>query len=108
MLAKKVVSSTLAKVATKQSFKLAAGAAMKAAAKKGSASLMAAGTAATICAPSGPVAVLCGAGAGAIAWLGSDKVFIEIDEALHRKEMKAEILAALNEARNELSSHLRS
>lgn len=107
-LAKKVVSSTLAKAATKQSFKLAAGAAMKAAAKKGGASLMAAGTAAAICAPSGPIAILCGAGAGAIAWLGTDKVFIEVDEALHREEMKEDLLFTLNEARDELSSHLRS
>lgn len=107
-LAKKVVSSTLAKVATKQSFKLAAGAAVKAASKKGGASLMAAGAAAAICAPSGPIAILCGAGAGAIAWLGTDKLFIEVDEALHREDMKADILATLNEARDELGSHLRS
>lgn len=107
-LAKKVISSTVAKVATKQSFKLAAGAAVKAAAKKGGASLMAAGTAAAICAPSGPVAILCGFGAGAIAWLGTDKVFIEIDETLHREEMKADILVTLREATQELSSHLRN
>lgn len=107
-LAKKVVSSTLAKVATKQSFKLAAGAAVKAASKKGGASLMAAGAAAAICAPSGPIAILCGAGAGAIAWLGTDKLFIEVDEALHREDMKADILVTLNEARDELGSHLRS
>lgn len=107
-LAKKVVSSTLAKVATKQSFKLAAAAAVKAAAKKGGASLVAAGTAAAVCAPSGPVAILCGVGAGAIAWLGTDKVFIEVDEALHREEMKADILLTLSEARDELISHLRN
>lgn len=107
-LAKKVVSSTLAKVATKQSFKLAAGAAVKAASKKGGASLMAAGAATAICAPSGPIAILCGAGAGAIAWLGTDKLFIEVDEALHRDDMKADILVTLSEARDELGSHLRS
>ena len=106
-LAKKVISGTLAKVATKQSFKLAAGAAGKAAAKKGGSSLLSAGTAAAICAPSGPIALLCGAGAGALTWLGTDKIFIEVEEALHRDEMKADILATLDQTRQELSAQLR-
>lgn len=105
-LLKKVISGTLAKIASKQSFRLAAGAAGKAAAKKGGSSLLSAGAAAAICAPSGPIALLCGAGAGALTWLGTDKIFIEIDEALHREQMRSDILATLDQTKAELRTQL--
>lgn len=105
-LVKKMISGTLAKVATQQSFKLAAGAAGKAAAKKGGSSLLSAGAAAAICAPSGPIALLCGASAGALTWLGTDKIFIEFDEALHREQMRSDILATLDQTKTELRTQL--
>lgn len=108
VLAKKVISATVAKVAGKQSFKLAASAAAKAAAKKGGSALVAAGAAAAVCAPSGPVALLCGATTGTLVWLGTDKLLLEVDESLHRAQMKADILAALDEARAELSTQLQA
>ncbi len=52
---------------------------------------------AAVCAPSGPVAALCGVAAGVIAWFAIDKVAIEIDEAVSRDAMRADLLAALEE-----------
>ena len=64
-----------------------------------------AGQAGALC---GPWAPLCAAGIGAAAWIGTDLVLNEIDEALNREEMRAEMLAALAAQRAELEAALRA
>jgi hypothetical protein len=99
-----VASKALAKkTAAAVAGKLAA----KTLAKKGSSSLLSAGIGATLCAPGGPVAILCGVTAGLVTWLAVDKVLIELDDALHRDEMRQDILDALAEQQLELGNELR-
>lgn len=64
-----------------------------------------AGQAGALC---GPWAPLCAVGIGAAAWIGTDLVLNEIDEALNRDEMRAEMLAALAAQRVELEAALRA
>lgn len=64
-----------------------------------------AGQAGALC---GPWAPLCAVGIGAAAWVGTDVVLNEIDEALNREEMRAEMLAALAVQRAELEAALRA
>jgi hypothetical protein len=64
-----------------------------------------AGQAGALC---GPWAPLCAVGIGAAAWVGTDVVLNEIDEALNREEMRAEMLAALEAQRAELETALRA
>lgn len=64
-----------------------------------------AGQAGALC---GPWAPLCAVGIGAAAWVGTDVVLNEIDEALNREEMRAEMLAALAAQRAELETALRA
>jgi hypothetical protein len=64
-----------------------------------------AGQAGALC---GPWAPLCAVGIGAAAWVGTDVVLNEIDEALNRDEMRAEMLAALAVQRAELEAALRA
>ena len=53
------------------------------------------GTGAAVCAPGGPLALLCSLAAGGAAWITVDKVQIEIDERRYREAMRMEILDAL-------------
>jgi hypothetical protein len=99
LLAKNAAGAVAAKLAAKKSVQTAATLAGKAAAKKGGSVLLSALGGATLCAPSGPWAVLCGAGAGAAAWLAVDKVAIEIDEVRFREAMRADLLDAVAEQR---------
>ena len=64
-----------------------------------------AGQAGALC---GPWAPLCAVGIGAAAWVGTDVVLNEIDEALNREEMRAEMLAALAAQRADLEAALRA
>lgn len=107
LLAEKAGAAVAAKVAAKNSFKAAAAVAGKVTAKKGGSILLTAGAATAVCAPGGPLAVLCGVAAGAVTWLTVDKVMVEIDEALFRDEMRAELLAALGEQRKVLAEALK-
>jgi hypothetical protein len=101
VVSKKVVAAVVAKVGAKKSVQVAAAVAAKMAAKKGGSVLAGAATGAAICAPSGPVAILCGIGAGVATWIAVDKVAIEIDESVSREKMRAEILdAVIEEKRN--------
>lgn len=53
------------------------------------------GTGAAVCAPGGPLALLCSLAAGGAAWITVDKVQIEIHELRFREAMRNEILDAL-------------
>ena len=108
MLAEKAGAAVAAKVAVKNSFKAAAAVAGKVTAKKGGSILLTATTATAVCAPGGALAVLCGIAAGAVTWLTVDKVMVEIDEALFRDEMRAELKAALEEQRKALGQVLKA
>ena len=99
VLAQKTTAAVVGKVAAKKSFQTAAALVTKALAKKGTAAALSAGAGAAICAPTGVVAVLCGITAGVVTWFTVDKGIIEIDEALNRDEMRADILGVLEEQR---------
>lgn len=108
LLAKKAAAAVLGKVAAKKSFSTAAGLLGKASAKKGGSVLLSATGGAMACAPGGPYAAVCGIIAGAVAWFTFDKVFIEIDEALFREEMRDDIIAVLNIKQAELATALKA
>ena len=107
LLAKNAGAMVAGKVAAKKGFKVAAGIAGKVAAKKGGSILLSATAATALCAPTGPMAVLCGVVAGTVTWLTIDKAMVEIDEALFRDEMRAELLGAVTEQRAALAEALR-
>lgn len=107
LLAKKTAAAVVGKVAMKKSFVTAAGVIGKASAKKGGSILLSAAGGAAVCAPGGPLAAVCGIVAGAAAWLAFDKAFVEIDEALFRDQMRADILETLNKQRRELADALK-
>ncbi|MBK1654893.1 hypothetical protein [Allochromatium vinosum] len=114
LISKKLVATVVAKVAAKKSVQAAAAMLAKFAAKKGVGVLAAAGggaaAGAAICAPGGPAAAVCsvvgGIAAGAVTWLAVDKVAIEIDEAVSRDEMRADILSVLAEEKAALQADL--
>jgi hypothetical protein len=107
-LAKKTAAAVVGKVAAKKSIQSGAAIASKALAKKGtSAALLSAGVGTTVCAPAGPVAVLCGVTAGLVTWLAVDKSLVELDEVFHREEMRADILKVLAGQQAELAEQLR-
>lgn len=108
LLAQEAGAAVAAKVAAKNSFKAAAALAGKVTAKKGGSILLSATAATAVCAPGGPLAVLCGIAAGAATWLAIDKALVEIDESLFRDEMRAELLAALGEQREALADALKA
>lgn len=107
VLAEKAGAAVAAKVVAKNSFKAAAAVAGKVTAKKGGSMLLTAGAAAAVCAPGGPLAVLCGIAAGAATWLAVDKVMVEVDEALFRDEMRTELVTAIAEQRKVLGQALK-
>jgi len=108
LLAKKTGAAVAAKLAAKKSFQTAATVVGKVAAKKGGSVLLSALGGATLCAPSGPWALVCGIGAGAAAWFAVDKAVIEIDELRFRAEMRADLLAAVDEQRALLATTLKA
>lgn len=103
---KKLAASLSAKIAAKKSLQAAAATAGKAFAKKGASAATAAAGGTLACAPSGPLAVLCGIGTGITAWFAVDKAAIEIEEAVSREAMRADILAALEEEKQALKMAL--
>jgi hypothetical protein len=108
LLAQNAGAAVAAKVATKNTFKVAAAAAGKVTAKKGGSILLSATAATAVCAPGGPLAVLCGVAAGAVTWLTIDKLMVEVDEALFRDEMRAELMATVEEQRAALAQALKA
>jgi hypothetical protein len=105
-LASKTTAAVVGKVAAKKTFQTGAALATKTLAKKGSSTLLSAGVGTALCAPTGPVAILCGVTAGLVTWFTVDKVLIELDEVLNREEMHADILMVLDEQKALLGEQL--
>jgi hypothetical protein len=108
LLAQETGAAIAAKVAAKNSFKAAAALAGKATAKKGGSVLLSAAAGTAVCAPGGPLAVLCGVAAGVVTWVAVDKVLVEVDEALFRDEMRADLMATVAEQRAALGQALKT
>ena len=106
-LAKKTAAAVAGKLAAKKSFQAGATLTSKTLAKKGSSSLLSAGLGTALCAPSGPVAIVCGVTAGLVTWLTVDKALVELDEVLNREDMRADLLEILDEQRMELGEQLK-
>ena len=105
-LASKTVAAVAGKVTAKTSLKGGTALASRALAKKGSSSLLSAGVGITLCAPTGPLAIVCGVTAGAITWLTVDTLLVEADEAFNREAMRADILQVLADQQAVLSGQL--
>lgn len=108
LLARKASTATAGKIVSGKAFQVAARLGGKVAAKRSGSILLSAAGATAICAPAGPLATLCGVGAGAVAWLAFDKAFIEIDEIRFRDEMRAGMLDSIRAQKSELSVALRT
>jgi len=106
-LAKKTAAAVAGKLAAKKSFQTGAALTSKALAKKGSSSLLSAGVGTALCAPSGPVAILCGVTAGLVTWFTVDKALVEIDEAMNREDMRSDLLEVLTEQKAALGEQLK-
>lgn len=107
VLAEKTSAAVVAKFAAKKSFQTGVAIATKTLAKKGTSVALSAGAGTAICAPTGFVAVLCGVTAGIVTWFTVDKGLVEIDEALHRDEMRLDLLAVLREQKEILGTQLK-
>jgi hypothetical protein len=107
VLAKKTAAVVVGKVAAKKSFHTGAAVVSKTLAKKGASTALSAGLGATLCAPAGPAAILCGVAAGLATWLAVDKALIELDESLNREEMRADILEVFAEQQALLNAQLK-
>ena len=105
-LAGKTTSAVVGKVAAKKSFQTGVAVVSKTLAKKGGSTLLSTGVGTAICAPTGPVAILCGVTAGLVTWFSVDKALVELDEAMNREEMRADIMAVLDEQRQVLTGQL--
>jgi hypothetical protein len=106
-LAKKTAAAVAGKLAAKKSFQTGAALTSKTLAKKGTSSLLSTGVGTALCAPSGPVAILCGVTAGLVTWLTVDKALVELDEAMNREDMRADLLEVLAEQRAALGEQLK-
>ena len=106
-LAGKASASAASKALATKSFQAASALALKMAAKKGGGALLTGATAAAVCSPGGPAAIVCGVVGGLVAWALIDKTAVEIDEALNRDEMKHDILRSLNDVTPEVAQVLK-
>ena len=106
-LAKKAAGVVVGKLAAKKSIQTGAAIASKALTKKGTSAVLSAGVGATVCAPAGPMAILCGFTAGVVTWFAVDKILIEVDEAINREKMRTDILNILEEQKAELKVQLK-
>jgi hypothetical protein len=85
----------VASLAKKPAYRSAASIAASLVGKRAGSIVVSSGTGAAVCAPGGPLAVLCGLAGGAVAWVAVDKVQIEIDELRFRDAMRREIIESL-------------
>ncbi|QQO56251.1 MAG: hypothetical protein N838_25690 [Thiohalocapsa sp. PB-PSB1] len=108
LLAKKTGTAITAKLMAKKSVQTAATLAGKVATKKGGSLLLSALGGTALCAPGGPWALICGIGAGFATWFAVDKVVIEIDERRFRDQMRADLLATIEQQRERLAALLRT
>jgi hypothetical protein len=107
-LASKASASAASKALATKSFQAASALAMKMAAKKSGGALLTGATAAAVCSPGGPAAIVCGVVGGLVAWALIDKAAVEIDEAVNREAMKNDILQSLKEVRPEIAQALKN
>jgi len=105
-LASKTVAAVAGKVTATASLKGGTALASKTLAKKGSSSLLSAGAGTVLCAPSGPLAIVCGVTAGVVTWLTVDTLLVEADEAFNREAMRADILQVLADQQAVLAEQL--
>lgn len=106
MLASKTVAAVAGKITAKASLKGGTALASKTLAKKGSSALLSAGVGTALCAPTGPIAILCGITAGTVTWLTVDTILVEVDETFNREDMRAGILQVLADQQAILAGQL--
>ncbi len=105
-----LVKKAVAGVAGSSGFKAAAALLGKVAAKsalKGGSALAGAGGGALLCAPGGPLALVCGALAGAATWLATDAALLELEEWLHREAFEREMAQAVRAEQRALERALK-
>lgn len=73
---------------------------------RGGSRLGGAATGALLCAPGGPLAVACAAGAGVVTWLATDWLLLQLDEAWNRDELLSHMEEALLDLRVGLEAEL--
>ena len=73
---------------------------------RGGSRLSGAATGALVCAPGGPLAVACAAGAGVVTWLATDWLLLQLDEAWNRAELLSHMAEALQDLRVGLEAEL--
>lgn len=73
---------------------------------RGGSRLGGAAAGALICAPGGPLAVACAAGAGVVTWLATDWLLLQLDEAWNREELINHMAEALQDLRAGLEVEL--
>jgi hypothetical protein len=106
-LGRTVAATAAGRAAAKSTVRAARGLVGKTVTKRGGSLLLSIAGAAAVCAPGGPLAILCGVVGGIVGWLGLDTAFIVIDEYLFRDAMRAEILASVAEEQALVSEALR-
>ncbi len=87
--------AVIARLAASPAYRGAGSVLMRLLGRRAGSLLVGGGTGAAVCAPGGPLALLCSLAAGGAAWITVDKVQIEIDERRYREAMRTEILEAL-------------
>ena len=105
-----LIKNMVAKVAGSSGFKAAATLLAKTAAKsvaKEAGVLAGAGTGALACSPGGPVALICGAFAGLVTWVGTDALLVSVDELLHRDDLEKEIANAVHKEQQSLENSIK-
>ncbi len=73
---------------------------------RGGSRLGGAAAGAMLCAPGGPLAVACAAGAGVVTWLATDWLLLQLDEAWNREELLRHMEAGLLDLREGLETEL--
>jgi len=106
-LGRAVASTAASRAASKSTLRAARGLVGKTVTKRAGTIALSAAGATALCAPGGPLALLCGLGAAVVTWLTLDKAFITIDEYLFRDAMRSEILASVAEQQAQLAEALR-
>ncbi|MGJ8689694.1 MAG: hypothetical protein ACSHXZ_09255 [Gammaproteobacteria bacterium] len=73
---------------------------------RGSARIASAAGGAVICAPGGPLAIACAAGAGIATWLATDWLLLQVDEAINRDDLIETMSTGLLDLRKGLEQEL--
>lgn len=108
LLARRSATAVVGRLGTRTTVRVAGTVGGKTLARQGGSIVLSAAGATAICGPGGPLAALCGLGAGVVAWLAIDETLIRIDEYRFRAAMRAEMLEAAAEQKAELARDLRA